>query len=48
MLPGSPAYLVGFCHHAQAERTFRLDRIKEIELVAREKEDSTGTLYENL
>lgn len=29
---GNTPYLVGFCRHAQAERTFRLDRIKEIEL----------------
>ncbi len=26
-------YLVGFCHHAQAERTFRLDRIRALEVV---------------
>jgi predicted DNA-binding transcriptional regulator YafY len=29
---GTP-YLIGFCHHTQAERMFRLDRIREIEIV---------------
>ncbi len=29
---GTP-YLIGFCHRAQAERMFRLDRIKEISVV---------------
>ncbi|MCP4380883.1 MAG: WYL domain-containing protein, partial [Hyphomicrobiales bacterium] len=29
---GTP-YLIGFCHHAQAERMFRLDRIRDIEIV---------------
>lgn len=32
-------YLVGFCHTAQAERVFRLDRIQEITLVPRPNED---------
>jgi hypothetical protein len=31
---GTP-YLIGFCHHTQAERMFRLDRIREIEIVDR-------------
>jgi hypothetical protein len=31
---GDTPYLIGFCHHAQAERTFRVDRIRAIELVS--------------
>jgi hypothetical protein len=33
---GDTPYLVGFCHRAQAERVFRLDRIQEIELIPAE------------
>ncbi|MEW5957695.1 MAG: WYL domain-containing protein [Chloroflexota bacterium] len=31
-------YLIGFCHHAQAERMFRLDRIRQI-AIAQQTED---------
>jgi len=30
---GEELYLVGFCRRAQAERVFRLDRIRELALV---------------
>jgi len=31
---GDVAYLVGFCHRAQAERTFRVSRIRTLQLVS--------------
>ena len=30
---GDTPYLIGFCHHAQAERTFRVDRIRAVAVV---------------
>lgn len=33
---GDTPYLVGFCHHAQTERTFRLDRIRQLDSVPRD------------
>ena len=30
---GDTPYLIGFCHHAQAERTFRVDRIRAVTVV---------------
>jgi proteasome accessory factor C len=33
---GDTPYLIGFCHRAQAERVFRLDRIQAIALVRSE------------
>ena len=31
---GKTAYLVGYCHHRQAERVFRIDRIERLRLVS--------------
>ncbi|MCB0198263.1 MAG: WYL domain-containing protein [Anaerolineae bacterium] len=33
---GDTPYLIAFCHHAQSERMFRLDRIREVEPIATE------------
>ncbi|MEW5958286.1 MAG: WYL domain-containing protein [Chloroflexota bacterium] len=34
---GDTAYLIGFCHRAQAERMFRLDRIREVAIATQTK-----------
>lgn len=41
---GDTPYLIGFCHHAQAERTFRLDRIRQL-AVCDGDEDSGATYF---